>query len=286
MPGTTQYPELVDNNVELTDGVDIMEADNVNDAYAAIDAIETFLGASGAAQAKNVDVLSFLEATLPDMYLEWKDANTVTVKAGRIFCKKADGSIRVLRKNAADVDVTFADIDTGSRATNTQYYIWAVADASATTVTFKISASATTPTGVIVIGLVGKFRTNATGAGEIIEDSVLSSRHFYKNFDKQCVQAWINFNGTGTIAINDSFNVSGITDNGTGDYTITWDVDFADANYAVSGICGDSGSAGFIRVKAIAGSQLAGSLTIETLNNTGAAMTDIGRISIIAMGDR
>ena len=35
----------------------------------------------------------------------------------------------------------------------------------------------------------------------------------------QGVKGWIDFNGTGTIAINDSYNVSGIVDNGTGDYT-------------------------------------------------------------------
>ncbi len=37
-------------------------------------------------------------------------------------------------------------------------------------------------------------------------------------------KAWSNVNGTGTIAINDSFNVSGVTDNGTGDITNTFSV--------------------------------------------------------------
>tara|TARA_R110000765_G_scaffold314489_2_gene407301 strand:- start:261 stop:653 length:393 start_codon:yes stop_codon:yes gene_type:complete len=47
-------------------------------------------------------------------------------------------------------------------------------------------------------------------------------------------KAWINFNGTGTIAARDSFNVSGITDNGTGQYTVTFDTDFANINYAIA----------------------------------------------------
>jgi len=47
-------------------------------------------------------------------------------------------------------------------------------------------------------------------------------------------KAWINFNGTGTIAIRDSHNVSSITDNGTGDYTVTFSNAMANANYAVS----------------------------------------------------
>ncbi|KKL20002.1 hypothetical protein LCGC14_2459840, partial [marine sediment metagenome] len=47
-------------------------------------------------------------------------------------------------------------------------------------------------------------------------------------------KGWINFDGQNTIAIRDSFNVSGITDRGTGYYQITWNTDFADVNYAVS----------------------------------------------------
>jgi hypothetical protein len=49
------------------------------------------------------------------------------------------------------------------------------------------------------------------------------------------VKAWVNFNGSGTVAIRASFNVSSITDNGTGDYTINFTAAMADANYAVVG---------------------------------------------------
>jgi len=43
----------------------------------------------------------------------------------------------------------------------------------------------------------------------------------------------VNFNGTGTVAIRGSFNVSSITDNGTGDYTVNFTTAMTDANYAV-----------------------------------------------------
>lgn len=46
------------------------------------------------------------------------------------------------------------------------------------------------------------------------------------------VKGWINFSGTGVIAIRDSFNVSGIVDNGVGRYTIIWDTDFANSNFS------------------------------------------------------
>lgn len=49
---------------------------------------------------------------------------------------------------------------------------------------------------------------------------------------RQLVKGWINFNGTGTIEIRDSYNVSSIVDNTTGDYTVNWDRDFANADYA------------------------------------------------------
>jgi hypothetical protein len=50
-------------------------------------------------------------------------------------------------------------------------------------------------------------------------------------------KAWVNFNGTGTVAINGSFNVSSITDNGTGDYTINFTTAMPNATYSVVGMC-------------------------------------------------
>jgi hypothetical protein len=47
-------------------------------------------------------------------------------------------------------------------------------------------------------------------------------------------KAWVNFNGTGTVAIRAQFNVSSITDNGTGDYTLNFTTAMPDANYCVS----------------------------------------------------
>ena len=54
------------------------------------------------------------------------------------------------------------------------------------------------------------------------------------------VRAWVNFNGTGTVAIRDSGNVSSITDNCTGNYTVNFTTAMPDANYAVVGTSGQS----------------------------------------------
>jgi hypothetical protein len=54
-------------------------------------------------------------------------------------------------------------------------------------------------------------------------------------------RAWVNFNGTGTVAIRASGNVTSITDNGTGDYTANFTTAMSDANYVVAGLCRSSG---------------------------------------------
>lgn len=62
------------------------------------------------------------------------------------------------------------------------------------------------------------------------------------NFDSALaagLRAWANFNGTGTPAIRAASNVSSITDNGTGDYTVNLTTPMADANYAATITGGD-----------------------------------------------
>jgi len=53
-------------------------------------------------------------------------------------------------------------------------------------------------------------------------------------------RAWVNFNGTGTVAIRDSGNVSSITDNGTGNYTVNFTNAMPDVNYAA--VCAAGGN--------------------------------------------
>jgi hypothetical protein len=63
----------------------------------------------------------------------------------------------------------------------------------------------------------------------------------------QLAKAWVNFNGTTATpsTIRSSYNVSSVTKNGTGDYTVNFATPMADANYSVSGIVqGISGQAG------------------------------------------
>ena len=95
-------------------------------------------------------------------------------------------------------------------------------------------------------------------------------------------RAWVNFNGTSTVAIRASGNVSSITDNGTGDYTVNFTTAMADANYswAVSGHRGDGAgqNGGFSLVYATAGnaytSATTSSLRVITQGVAGSAGID------------
>jgi hypothetical protein len=74
------------------------------------------------------------------------------------------------------------------------------------------------------------------------------------NTENYKCRAWVNFNGTGTVAIRGSGNVSSITDNATGDYTVNFSNAMSDTNYcivATSGYTADAASAGFVATNRI-----------------------------------
>jgi hypothetical protein len=66
-------------------------------------------------------------------------------------------------------------------------------------------------------------------------NSISSSYVNLNNISSQLAKAWVNFNGTGTVAIRDSYNVSSITDNGTGDYTVNFSTALNNSNYCALG---------------------------------------------------
>ena len=82
------------------------------------------------------------------------------------------------------------------------------------------------------------FYTSATEAMRIDTSGVLSFNSGYGSVAAAYgCRSWVNFNGTGTVAIRASANVSSITDNGTGDYTINFTTAMTDANYSVAYSC-------------------------------------------------
>jgi hypothetical protein len=86
-------------------------------------------------------------------------------------------------------------------------------------------ANAITTTGNGTIGGALSVTGNATITGTLTATGGVANS----------IKAWVNFNGTGTVAIRGSFNVTSITDNGTGDYTINFTNAMTDANYSIAG---------------------------------------------------
>ena len=68
-------------------------------------------------------------------------------------------------------------------------------------------------------------------------------------------KAWVNFNGTGTVSIRAGFNVSSITDNGVGNYTVNFTNAMPDTNYATVATGADSlsGTFGVVKVATTGG---------------------------------
>jgi hypothetical protein len=92
-------------------------------------------------------------------------------------------------------------------------------------------------------------------------------------------RAWVNFNGTGTVAIRASGNVSSITDNGTGDYTVNFTTAMPDANYSVGGTSSrlNAGDTGILSPIALS----AGSVQVQTgLRTVGSYDNSINSVAI------
>ena len=94
-------------------------------------------------------------------------------------------------------------------------------------------------------------------------------------------RAWVNFNGTGTVAIRASGNVSSITDNGTGDYTVNFTTALVDANYAVEATGNtnvSTGGANFFNAPAYSAPSTT-AVRVATFNQAG-TNTDMQRVNV------
>jgi hypothetical protein len=90
-------------------------------------------------------------------------------------------------------------------------------------------------------------------------------------------RAWVNFNGTGTVAIRASGNVSSITDNGLGDYTVNFTNAMTDANYAFN-FAGDiqGGTGGFLMcINSSVSAPATSSLRIRSFSQPAFASSDV-----------
>jgi hypothetical protein len=88
------------------------------------------------------------------------------------------------------------------------------------------AASTATDKTITIPAVTGVAMTAASNANNAQFNTITGTAPLYS------ARAWVNFNGTGTVAIYGSGNVTSITDNGTGDYTVNFTTAMPDANYA------------------------------------------------------
>jgi hypothetical protein len=75
---------------------------------------------------------------------------------------------------------------------------------------------------------------NGNTTGNVVSSQVAGAFNATGSAPLYACRAWVNFNGIGTVAIRASGNVSSITDNGTGDYTVNFATAMQDANYSIT----------------------------------------------------
>jgi hypothetical protein len=112
-------------------------------------------------------------------------------------------------------------IEIGSNAVNTPY------------IDFHSSANSVDLDSRIIAS--GGTSTAGNGTLSIISSLFQFNSGYGSSATAYGCRAWVNFNGTGTVAIRASGNVTSITDNGTGDYTVNLTNSMPDINYAVTG---------------------------------------------------
>jgi hypothetical protein len=157
------FPNAKKTFSAVVNGVTKLVAALFNTPHDEIEAVETFVGPTGGgAQSYSESMTNLLYNYRRGCSCEYKGTADLYVRAGEIMVTDASGNRR-LRRNTSDTTVAWTDIDTGSEANSTVYYVYAVADASATTFTVKISANATTPSGCTFFKQIGTFFNNASG---------------------------------------------------------------------------------------------------------------------------
>lgn len=134
--------------------------------------------------------------------------------------------------------------------------------------------------------------SSAVSAATQAEQETGSSTTVYvspgrQQYHASAAKAWVNFNGSGTPAINASYNVTSLTD-GTTTWTVNLTTAFSSANYGVAGICQAAGSGGGAIQIPSGGTVTASALQLRTLDTVtgGGTFFDSTLVSVALYGDQ
>ncbi len=136
----------------------------------------------------------------------------------------------------------------------------------------QAKSNATTATTLSLNPLGGGVQIVATPSGTPTANSL------YKD---NIIKGWAEIDGTGAVTLNDHFNVTGVSDDGVGQYGVVWDRDFANANYAAAlGVIEFGGA----NIDVTYTAKVAGSVQVRVRD--AGVLADADSVSIIAVGDQ
>ena len=138
-------------------------------------------------------------------------------------------------------------------------------------------AASDTAAGVIEIAVQSEMETGTDTTRAVVP----GRQHFHPSAAK----AWVQFNGTGTVAIALSHNVGSITDNGVGDYTVNFNTAFSSVSYAVGGWARDSGVS-FPNVTGHSTTAPAAASCRVSAENGANVAADLSNICLVFFGDQ
>ena len=158
--------------------------------------------------------------------------------------------------------------------------ITGISNASDATFLTATSGEGVTLAGTLAVTGVHTVGTNAvaTSDGGAVTTSIVQG----------LAKAWVNLNGTGTIAIRDSTNVGSVTDNGTGDYSSNFTNNMGNTNFASFGSC--IGSANNVDGSVLTGfasgtAKTVGLIRVRATYGAGNTVLDPDNVSISTCGD-
>jgi len=167
-------------------------------------------------------------------------AGTTTGTAG-IF---TSGTVATLNSTTGTIGTLNSTTGTIANLSTTLAGDFTISQGTATLATSGATAGtygSVTAIPFITVDAKGRITSATTGTfsaspadGSITFAKLSTSTTEADNVASRTARAWVNFNGNGTVAINSDFNVSSITDNNIGDYTVNFSTALANANYAVS----------------------------------------------------
>lgn len=210
-----------------------------------------FTGASGTVAAGNIEADAVTTAKILDLNVTTGKlaANAVTT------AKITDANVTAAK--LAEAAWALGTFYGGASAAGTDTYAVTpspafTAYATGMTIVFKADVANTGGATLNVNGLGAKTLTDTSGTaletGAIVASQMVQCVYDGTNFQvtsplarpNQFIKAWVVFDASsGTPTISTSFNVTSITDNGVGNFTINFTTAFANANYAVSGMAGN-----------------------------------------------